>query len=136
MLAAYILVVAHVEVAEEVVDVREEFVVRDSSSDDVVLSVVARKSSQKPDCPSPVQVYKRQGSRGLLSRRSVHAEGRDEENEGGIGAMNWKEAVAYGFSYRLGFASAWRDFRNPHRGMRCERRRRSASWLSLFSFTY
>ncbi|KAK1606682.1 hypothetical protein QYE76_030355 [Lolium multiflorum] len=46
-----------------------------------------------------------EGSGGILSRRSVHTEGRDEEDEDGDG-MNWKEAVAYGVSCGLGFASA------------------------------
>ncbi|KAK1648461.1 hypothetical protein QYE76_066266 [Lolium multiflorum] len=63
-----------------------------SSEDDVVLPVVAPERSPKTDCPSPVQVHERQGSGGLLSRRSVHADGRDEEDEGG-GAMNWKQAM-------------------------------------------
>jgi hypothetical protein len=49
------------------------------SSVDVMSSVVAQKRSQKPDRPSPVQVHKRQGSGGLLSRRLVHAERGDGE---------------------------------------------------------
>jgi hypothetical protein len=43
------------------------------SSVDVMPSVVAQKRSPKPDRPLPVQVHKRRGSGGLLSRRPVHA---------------------------------------------------------------
>ena len=60
-----------------------------------MLSVVARVRSPKTDRPSPVQVHKRRGSGGLLSRLSVHAERRDGEDDDG-GAKLWKEVVAYG----------------------------------------
>jgi hypothetical protein len=43
----------------------------------------------------------------------VHGEGRDEEEEGD-GAMYWKEAVAYGFSYSLGLYSVVQESRGAH----------------------
>jgi hypothetical protein len=49
------------------------------SSVDVMPSVVVQKRFPKTDRSSPVQVHKRRGSGGLLSRRPVHAGREDGE---------------------------------------------------------
>ena len=56
-------------------------------------SVVTRSTSQKPYHPSPVQDSKRCGSGGLLSRPTVHAASRDEEEHSSSAMLKnlWRE---------------------------------------------
>jgi hypothetical protein len=85
---------------------RKKSLLRNSSSDDVMLRVVTCKRSTKPDRRPLTRTSKglrEPGFRGVLSHRSVHNEGWDEENHDS-GARFWKEAVSY-VSCRLGFAS-------------------------------